>query len=76
MAIKENGGLVLQKKVAESDIVLAQMLADECSPKEIAAKLKISHRTVEKRIYTLKNAYGCRGRAGLLVLFFRNGLIK
>jgi len=63
-------------KSERTDISIVQMLADDLTPKEIAGKIFLSVRTVETRIFKLRQTFECRSVRGLIVLFFREGLIK
>lgn len=66
----------IEKEATEKEIRLVQMLANEMRPKDIASQWKVSHRTVEAYILTLKKTFGCKSYTGLVTLFFRNKLIK
>jgi DNA-binding NarL/FixJ family response regulator len=49
----------IEKEATEKEITLVQMLADEMRPKDIASKWKVSHRTVESYILSIKKTFGC-----------------
>ena len=66
----------LVSKTVRNEIELVQMLADDYTPKEISLKLKQSARTVEGKIQVLRKTFECKSVRGLIVLFFREGLIK
>lgn len=76
--MKENNTieLTVKRTANEMEVSIIQMLADGLRPKDISKKIGKSTKTVEYRIDQLKKAYGCGSYVGLVVLFFRNNLIK
>lgn len=51
-------------------------LLDGCTAKEIAAPLKLSHRTVERYIENMKNKLGCSTVSELIVKVLQNEINK
>jgi len=58
------------------DKTIVQMVANEKTPAEIGKELGLSPRTIETTTYQLRKKFGFRSSIGLVVLFFRNKLIK
>jgi len=58
------------------DLEIVQLLANDLRPKEIAEQLNVSPRSIEGRILAIRNVFSCNSVAGLVVLFFRNKIIK
>ena len=69
--VKRKAILVLKR-----DVDMMQLIANQTSREDIGKVFGVKKRTVEDRIYNLCGAIGCRSEVGVLVLFFRNGLIK
>ncbi len=75
---------VMDKKVQQyllaslsgQDIAIVQMVANEKSSVEIGKELGLSPRTIETITYQLRKKFKFRSSIGLVVLFFRNKLIK
>ena len=63
-------------ETVKEEISIVQMMGDGLSTSEIAKKLDKSARTIETQTYQLRKRFGCRSSIGLIVLFFRNKLIK
>lgn len=65
-----------QQTVTEGDKELVQMVANDMDRAEIAAKLKLSARTVEAKLDRIRERYNCRNVVSLVMLFKRNNLIE
>ena len=63
-------------ETVKEEIAIVQMMGDGFTTAQIAKKLKKSARTIETQTYQLRKRFGCRSSIGLIVLFFRNKLIK
>ena len=68
--------VVYKKQPTDREIELVQLLANEYTVKDIAEMKEKKDRTMEYEVDMLKRAFGCRTTIGLVVLFYRNGLIK
>lgn len=66
----------LIKETVKEEIAIVQMMGDGKTSAEIAKALGKSYRTIETTTYQLRKRFGCRSSIGLIVLFFRNKLIK
>ena len=71
-----NEGIPIKRIPTEKEIELVQMLANDLSAKDISKKRGLTEKTIHAEISKTLKAYGCTGRMSLLVLFFRNGLVK
>ena len=67
--------IIKHQPVSNSDKELVQMIADDISRAEIAAKLELSERTIEAKIDRIRGRYNCRNVVSLVMLFKRNNLI-
>jgi DNA-binding CsgD family transcriptional regulator len=55
---------------------IVKMLSHGSTAKEIADKLNLSHRTIEKRLELLRMQYKVKNTPHLVGHFFRLGIIK
>jgi len=62
--------------VSERDAKIVFHVSNGLSSKQIGEKMKISHRTVEERIASLKRTFDCDSISHLVAYFLRKGLIK
>lgn len=62
--------------ISKKEIELVQLIADGVTTKDIAKLKGISPRTIEAKTYLLRVKFNLRTNIGLIVLFFRKGLIK
>lgn len=58
------------------DIEVVNLLANDLRPFNIAKELGVGVRNIESIILKLRNKFECKSVAGLVVIFFRNGIIK
>lgn len=71
--------LVKTKKdvvITSQKIAIAQMIANDISRKDIAKKMKLSIRTVEMHVDSMRYLLGCDTTPALIAVLFRKGLIK
>jgi len=66
----------LLASLSKKDVAIIQMVANEKSSVEIGKELGLSPRTIETMTYQLRKKFEFRSSIGLVVLFFRNKLIK
>ena len=66
----------LLASLSGQDIAIVQMVANEKTSVEIGKELGLSPRTIETITYQLRKKFEFRSSIGLVVLFFRNKLIK
>ncbi len=66
----------LLASLSRQDIAIVQMVANEKTSVEIGKELDLSPRTIETITYQLRKKFEFRSSIGLVVLFFRNKLIK
>lgn len=64
------------KKMTTPQIKLVQMLANDYRAKDIAKKLSVGVVCIQNRISNLREIFESRSYIGLVVLFFKNGLVK
>lgn len=76
MAQKNLIKVLTNQAFSDIEIRTIQMLGDDYTRREIAETFKQSPRTVEARIYKLKGDLKFRTEVGLVMFFYRNGLIK
>lgn len=69
--------------IAKTDVIITpvkaeivKMCADGLAARDIGKKLKISPRTVEGHIASMKKSLGCKSITQLVAYFLRVGLIK
>jgi two-component system, NarL family, invasion response regulator UvrY len=72
----KQGQSVRKWPFSEKELEFIQHLCTELSYKEIAAKLKISPRTVEDHSATIQEKMEVRSRIGLVLFAVKNGLVK
>ena len=63
-------------EVTDYEKSLVQLTAEGNTPTEIAKALGKTRRTIETQTYHLRKRFECRSSIGLIVLFYRNKLIK
>jgi DNA-binding NarL/FixJ family response regulator len=68
--------LKVTEEVAPRDLKIVKMLADGKSVPDIAKKLEINARTLERNISELKSLYNCNTLPQLVAFFFRHQFIK
>ena len=66
----------LLASLSKKDVAIIQMVANEKSSVEIGKELGLSPRTIETMTYQLRKKFKFRSSIGLVVLFYRNKLIK
>ncbi len=66
----------LLSTVKKTEIDIVQHLANDLRPYDIAEKTGLTKRTIDTYIFELRNKFDCRSVTGIVVLFFREGLIK
>lgn len=64
-----------ERVVTNDELELVRFFANDNRTKDIQEKTGKNVRTLEARIIRAKNKFGCNTHAGLVALFFRNGLI-
>lgn len=69
---KKNTGRLI---VSDDDMILIKGIMDGESSKKLAAKLFVSHRTMEYRVRQLKEHFGVKSKAGIAVAAYAFGLI-
>ena len=62
--------------VTDLDVLLVQLLADDFTREEISKIRGVSAAAIDAHVYRLIRKVGCKRVPGLVVAFFRNGLIK
>ena len=64
------------KELTPREREIVKLLAEENSVKDIAQKLKLSHRTVEAHKFNLMKKLGIHSTVGLALYAVRTGIIK
>ena len=62
--------------ITEQKIKIAQMVADGIDRKSIAKKTKLSIRTIEAHIDSMRKILACETTPSLIAVLFRKNLIK
>tara|TARA_R110000868_G_scaffold148180_1_gene369907 strand:- start:412 stop:648 length:237 start_codon:yes stop_codon:yes gene_type:complete len=62
--------------ITEQKIKIAQMVADGIDRKSIAKKTKLSIRTIEAHIDSMRKILACESTPALIAVLFRKNLIK
>lgn len=74
------GEIIVKKKnmviLTGRRVELAQLMADDWSTSEIAAKYKVSTRTIEGHRDAMRKALGCAHVPAMIAVLMRKGLIK
>lgn len=62
--------------VTEGEMMIVTLLAEGNNIPEIATKLNINKRTLEKKVIVIKQKFHSTTLAGLVAIFLRNKLIE
>lgn len=62
-------------RLSDQKIRCLRLLAKGFSFKEIAARMKLSHRTVEHYVYAASRSVGCRSTCELVAHLAREGVV-
>jgi DNA-binding CsgD family transcriptional regulator len=62
--------------ISQKEIIIVQMLADGNRTADIAKKLKLSVRTIEANLDSLRNKFDAKTLPQLVAIFLKNQFIK
>lgn len=66
----------IEAQVTEWDKRVVSLLSDGFTVKEIANKMRLNGRTLESKIFHLRNKMDCQNLTSLVALFLREKLIS